>query len=140
MESTIQPKVADFPPLERWLREYSVLSLSADSHIMEFFRPQLPKTVLTSREVGKRKKGPVQVAGLVIRPHRPPTRSGKTVVFLTLEDEFGLVDVTIFENIYKRYGEVLFNSPLLLISGTISERDPNQITTIIANRITALVS
>jgi DNA polymerase III alpha subunit len=57
-----------------------------------------------------------------------------------LEDEFGLVDVTIFENTYKRYGEVLFNSPLLVITGEISERDPNQITTVVANRITSLVS
>ncbi|HHT73916.1 MAG TPA: DNA polymerase III subunit alpha [Firmicutes bacterium] len=140
MESPVQVQVPDFPPLERWLREYSVLSLSADRHVMEFFRPKLPKAVLSSRAVSQRKQGPVQVAGLVIRPHRPPTRSGKTVVFLTLEDEFGLVDVTIFENTYKRYGEVLFNSPLLVITGEISERDPNQITTVVANRITSLVS
>ncbi len=140
LESAVETKVPDFPPLERWLREYSVLSLSADRHIMEFFRPKLSQAVLTSKELSKRKEGHVQVAGLVIRPHRPPTRSGRTVVFLTLEDEFGLVDVTIFENVYKRYGEVLFNSPLLQITGEISERDPNQITSVVAHRITSLVS
>jgi|GEM_PF-3236259 len=140
MESPLQKQIPDFPPLERWLREYSVLSLSADRHVMEFFRPQLPKAVLTSDEVSRRKAGQVQVAGMVIRPHRPPTKSGRTVVFLTLEDEFGLIDVTIFENTYKRYGEVLFNSPLLLITGEISERDPNQITNIVASRITSIVS
>ncbi len=138
LESPVQPAMPDFPALERWIREYQVLSLSAEHHIMEFFRSKLPKTVLTSREVTAQKEGRVQTAGLVIRPHRPPTRSGKTVVFLTLEDEFGLIDVTIFENVYKRYAEVLFNCPLLKITGEISQRDENEITSIVAHRIMPL--
>lgn len=48
---------------------------------MKFFRPHLSKQVLTSKQGGSQKQGLVQMAGLVIRPHRPPTRSGKTVVF-----------------------------------------------------------
>lgn len=139
METAVETKVADFPPLERWIKEYSVLSLSAEQHIMEFFRSHLPKSVLTTKDVIELNEGRVQVAGLVIRPHRPPTRSGKTVVFLTLEDEYGLIDVTIFENTYKRYGEVLFNNALLLITGEISDRDDNQITSIIAHKIAPLV-
>lgn len=131
-------QVQDFAPFERWLREYSVLSLSAHQHIMDFFRPRLSKRVLTSKEVAIRKEGIVQLAGLVIRPHRPPTRSGKTVVFLTLEDEFGLIDVTIFEDVYKKYGKIIFNQPLLLVTGEISRRDPRQITSINATHIRAL--
>ena len=107
----METKVPDFPPLERWLREYSVLPLLVDRHIMEFSALSFPKRYYEQRS-RKNERGQVQVAGLVICPHRPPTRSGRTVVFLTLEDEFGLADVTIFENIHKRYGEVLFNSLL----------------------------
>ena len=131
-------QIPDFSPFERWLKEYAVLRLTAQGHIMDFFRPQLPKTVLTSREVAARREGPAQMAGLVIRPHRPPTRSGRTVVFLTLEDEYGLVDVTVFEDVYRKYGRVLYSEPLLLVTGTISRRDEAELASIIATGITAL--
>lgn len=136
--SPSQNRIPDFNPFERWLKEYSVLQLTAQGHIMDFFRPKLPKTVLTSKEVARLQEGLVQMAGLVIRPHRPPTRSGKTVVFLTLEDEHGLVDVTIFEDVYRQYAKVIYNEPLLLVTGNISRRDTTERATITASQIQAL--
>lgn len=76
---------------------------------MDFYRPQLisknfiDSVQLKELEAGKR----VRIAGLIIRPHRPPTRSGKVVVFLTMEDEFDLIEVTVFEHIYHRYAKML---------------------------------
>lgn len=55
----------------------------------------------------------VKVGGIPVRPHRPPTKSGKIVVFVSLEDEDGLIDVTCFENVYKKYGKFLFPGELL---------------------------
>lgn len=133
-----QNAVADFSPFERWLKEYSVLQLTARGHILDFFRPKLPKTVLTSKQIAQLTKGTVQMAGLVIRPHRPPTKSGKTVVFLTLEDEYGLIDVTIFENVYQKYARTIFNEPLLLITGELSQRDSKEKGSIIATHIQGL--
>ena len=93
---------------------------------------------VTSRDIAGLAEGAkIKIAGLVIRPHRPPTRSGKIVVFLTLEDEFGLIDVTVFENIYHRYGEKLFKNPLLSIEGTVARRGGNE-AGIVANRIQPL--
>ena len=137
LETPTTHMVHDFPPFDRWLKEYAVLSLTAQGHIMEFFRPRLSKKVRTTKDVEFAKET-LQVAGLVIRPHRPPTRSGKTVVFLTLEDEYGLVDVTIFEDIYKKYAKIIFNEPLLLITGEISRRDLNERASIVASHIQAL--
>ena len=131
-------RIADFSPFERWLKEYSVLHLTAQGHVLEFYRPKLPRTVLTSREAAALKEGTVQMAGLVIRPHRPPTRSGRTVVFLTLEDEYGLIDVTIFEDVYKKYAKVIYSEPLLLVTGEISRRDPTERASITAAHIQAL--
>lgn len=138
LETPPANQIADFDPFDRWLKEYAVLSLSAQGHILDFFRPKLAKRVLTSQEAALRTQGSVQVAGLVIRPHRPPTRSGKTVVFLTLEDEFGLIDITIFEDVYRKYAKIIFNQPLLLVSGEISQRDPKEKPSIIATRIQIL--
>ncbi|NMB02103.1 MAG: DNA polymerase III subunit alpha [Firmicutes bacterium] len=130
--------VADFTPFDRWLKEYSVLRLTAQGHILDFFRSTLPKTVLTSKEIVARTQGIVQMAGLVIRPHRPPTKSGRIVVFLTLEDEHGLIDVTIFEDVYKKYAKTIFNEPLLLVTGELSQRDSKERACIIATHIKSL--
>jgi error-prone DNA polymerase len=44
-------------------------------------------------------------------------RSGKRVVFLTLDDGFGCSDATFFDEAQKRSSQVLFNNRLLLIAG-----------------------
>ena len=133
-----QQKIEDFSPLQRWLREYQALGLTARGHIMDFLRPDLPKGVLTTQAAQNCPTNTqVKVAGLVLTP-RPPTRSGRTVVFLTLEDETGLLDVTVFESVYQKYGKVIYNNPLLLVTGEISRRDPQQIGTITARKIEAI--
>jgi len=136
-----QDPVPDFDPWQRWLHEFQVLGLSATTHIMDFYRARLrQRGYLTSKDLRQLAVDTkVKIAGYVIRPHRPPTRSGKIVVFLTLEDEYGLIDVTIFENIYQRYGEKIFHYPLLAIEGLIANRSGNELT-IIAQRVAPLTS
>jgi len=123
-ETHVGSEMPDFTEVEKFKHEMSILGLCVSRHAMEFFRPVLARGgVLTSREIaGARHGQAVRTAGLVVRPHRPPTRSGKTVVFLSLEDEMGLTDVTVFESIYQKYGSLIYGSPSLLISGTVSRR------------------
>ncbi|HRY14237.1 MAG TPA: error-prone DNA polymerase, partial [Syntrophomonadaceae bacterium] len=66
----------------------------------------------------------VWAAGLLLHPHRPPTRSGKITVFFSLEDEFGMIDATMFEDVYMKYGAYIFgprHGPLLA-SGKLHRR------------------
>lgn len=129
--------IRDYTDWEKFCFEWKVLEFSPRHHPLEYFRKELRKLgFLTSSQVkGLKNNQPVKVAGLVIRPHRPPTRSGRTVVFLTLEDETGLVDVTIFERIYQLYGRVIFSKPILLIEGITDKRGT---TSIIARKISQL--
>ncbi len=53
-----------------------------------------------------------------------PTRSGKRVVFVCLEDGTGLADVAIFEDVQRESGDVLFKTPWLLVEGTVRRRGP----------------
>ncbi len=62
----------------------------------------------------------VRVAGIVVARARPPTRSGKTAIFISLEDEFGLVDTAVFEETYQRCGHALYSSPVLCIEGKLT--------------------
>ena len=78
------------------------------------------------------------MAGLPIRPHRPPTRSGRTVAFFSLEDETGILDVTVFEDVYRRDGQMLFSGTPgpLLVQGHVERR--GAVVSVTAARIQAL--
>ncbi|MBO8141870.1 MAG: DNA polymerase III subunit alpha [Firmicutes bacterium] len=128
----------DFPILERDLREYHALGLTVERHLMHHWRAVLSRWgARTCDEVARLPRGhPVTAGGLSIRPHRPPTKSGRTVVFLTLEDETGLIDVTVFEDVYMRFGQELFVSPGLLVSGYVERQGEG--VSIVAKRLEPL--
>ncbi|MCL6626425.1 MAG: DNA polymerase III subunit alpha [Alicyclobacillus shizuokensis] len=100
----------DLPFAVKLADEYSLLGVGLSGHWLELYRPFLTKNGyvpiqnLDSAEDGEE----VWVAGLVVCPHRPPTKSGRTVVFFSLEDESGIVDATMFESVYRRSGAVVF--------------------------------
>ena len=131
-------EVPDFSPKEKFLQEYSVLGLNAGTHLMAFLRSYLEnRNVADSRSLEYTPPGRnVSAAGIVIRPHRPPTKSGRTVVFLTLEDEFGMIDITVFEDIYQKYGHIIFTEPALIVRGKLEQRGNAK--SITARRVEAL--
>ena len=47
---------------------------------------------------------PHPIGGAARMPPESPTNSGRPVWFLLVEDEFGLLEATIFKNVYERYG------------------------------------
>ena len=119
-------KLADFSPAEKHALEYHILGMDIDRHYMSFWRDELRRQgYLTSRQLRSLRGGTwVKTAGLPVRPHRPPTKSGRIVVFLSLEDETGLVDLTVFEDVYQRYGHLLFGPVLgpLRAAGILERR------------------
>ncbi|MGE5397166.1 MAG: DNA polymerase III subunit alpha [Chitinophagales bacterium] len=119
-------KIPDFSEDEKYAREFAILGIDVRGHIMTRFRAELVKRGfrsskdLTGLEHGAR----VKVAGVLLRPHRPPTRSGRITVFLSLEDEFGLTDVTVFEDVYQQFGSLIFSPQTapLAVEGIIQRR------------------
>jgi error-prone DNA polymerase len=100
------------------LDEYDMLGLCPDGHIMELARHEL-KGVHSSDTLQSCREGDVvRVAGRVVRRQRPLARA----VFLTLEDEFGLIPVAVWEQRWETLKHVL-RRPLVVIEGEISRRD-----------------
>lgn len=106
---------SDFTLAEKIAYEFSILGTGISGHPCQIWRGRLEaRDFVSSRDLPNVKSEEcVKVGGIPVRPHRPPTKSGKTVVFLSLEDEFGLIDVTCFENIYKRFGKFLFPGEII---------------------------
>ncbi|MEC8916355.1 MAG: error-prone DNA polymerase [Pseudomonadota bacterium] len=62
----------------------------------------------------------VAIAGLVVGRQRPG--SAKGVTFLTLEDEFGMVNVVVWPHLAIRYRRVLLESRLLRVVGRLESQ------------------
>ncbi len=63
-------------------------------------------------------------AGLLIRPHRPPTRSGKIVVFFSLLDETGVLEARLSSQGYQQFGHLLFGpaTGVIMVGGRMENR------------------
>jgi error-prone DNA polymerase len=116
----------DLPPdtmEEDAASQLALMGMSLKCHPLYFFRDALREERVTeSRELTSVPEGSiVRVAGIVIARQRPPTRSGQTVIFITLEDEAGLIEVTVFPRAYKRFGDVIFSHNALIIEGELQK-------------------
>jgi len=104
---------------ERLGWEYELLGLAPGDHVMRLHRERLrTQGVLSSKELAERCNGQtVRVAGLVVVRQRPPTAKGH--LFITLEDEEGLVNLIVRPHVYERHRDTLRNAPLLWVEGQL---------------------
>ena len=74
-----------------------------------------------------RNQSEVLVAGVKVATQTPPVRSGRRVIFLTLDDSTGPVDTTFFEDVQGPYASTVFSSWMLLVRGKIRRTGPRGI-------------
>ena len=77
----------------------------------------------------------VEVGGLVTHRQRPGTASG--ITFVSLEDEFGLVNVVCSVGVWQRYRRIARSSPALIVRGKL-ERSPEGVVNVVADRLEQL--
>jgi error-prone DNA polymerase len=117
------PALSSLSVAEQVLWDYSTSQHSPRGHPLEPLRPwlsargTLDSSELRSTPSGKR----VDCVGLVICRQRPGTATG--VVFLTLEDEHGFMNVVIWNNVFDRYQRVVRTARLLGVRGPVQKAD-----------------
>jgi error-prone DNA polymerase len=116
--------------------DFAALGLSLGRHPLSLLRPQLERRrLLPAAEVNGRGQGArVRAAGLVVCRQRPATASG--VVFMTLEDETGSVNVIVWARVAERQRRAMLGSRLLQVEGTV-ERE-GTVVHVVAARLTDL--
>jgi error-prone DNA polymerase len=104
---------------EEVAHDYARLKLSLKAHPMAFFRPGfaargvLRADALASARLDRR----VEVAGLVLVRQRPGTASG--VIFMTLEDETGAINVIVWPKLFERTRKIVLGARLLWVRGKL---------------------
>lgn len=104
---------------EHVVHDYAALSLSLKGHPVGFLRNKLDQLRITATaDLTKAKNGDaVKVAGLVLVRQRPGTAKG--VCFMTIEDETGVSNLVIFQNLFDKYRKEILQSKLIMVEGTL---------------------
>jgi error-prone DNA polymerase len=117
---------ADLDPLTDWEEvqaDYRGLGYSIGRHIVSYFRPRLQQwgALPASALAGQRRGLVVRAGGMVIVRQRPETASN--LVFMTLEDETGLLNAIVYPQTYERLRRVLRGEPLIVVEGPLQKQD-----------------
>ncbi len=107
---------------EQVVDDYSSLSMSLRAHPLQLLRPMLTERRMADcRKVREARTGDsLQLAGLVLVRQRPGTASG--VVFVTLEDEFGIANLVVWPRVFETYRRIVMGARLLGVAGKV-QRD-----------------
>lgn len=114
-----QDFVQAYSEWEALMADYAAVGLSPGKHPVPFARSKFfrsPKWV-TAEELYEQKTNIVEVIGLVAVKQRPPTAGG--LVFVTLEDETGFINLTLMPDVYDQYRIVLNDCHLLAAKGRL---------------------
>lgn len=111
----------DLQAHEQVRNEMEFLGMDVSHHIMEFYAEFLNQigAVKSNELIKQRSSSSVLVAGVKVILQTPPVRSGKRVMFVTLDDGYGCSDATFFEDMQNSYAQTLMSSKLLLVRGQI---------------------
>jgi len=103
--------------------EWEVLGLNVNRHPLSPSRTALRELgVVSSQEIKELPHGTrARAAGLIECLQSPPTRSGHRIYFLLIEDEWGLLQATIFRSVYERCGDILHHEGAFLLEGRVEQ-------------------
>ncbi|HEY5159317.1 MAG TPA: DNA polymerase III subunit alpha [Anaerolineales bacterium] len=114
------PAGEDWPLEQKVTAQQALLGVSLEAHPLELVVDRILaagaiSTVEAAGRIGQR----VTVAGLHQSGHRSRTARGEAMMFFTLEDLSGMLDVVLFPDAYRRAREVIHSSGPLLVSGVV---------------------
>jgi error-prone DNA polymerase len=115
---TDAPVLPGLTESERIGDSYAVVGLDARRQVVSLYRPVLDRLgAVPNSALAERRPGSVRLGGLVVTRQHPMTAKG--TVFLALEDETGMVNVTLWPDTWARLRGVVRRHALLLIDGDL---------------------
>jgi error-prone DNA polymerase len=121
---------------ERLVADYAGMGLTAGRHPMALRRDDLAlRGILRAVDLPDARPGRrVRVAGMVITRQRPGTAKG--FVFLTLEDETGIVNIIVRPDLFARERLVIIEAPFVIVDGMLQRQDG--VTSVRAEQVQAM--
>jgi error-prone DNA polymerase len=111
----------DYTDAEVVRAELEVLGLDATRHIASFYGPLFRDLGVTYAEDVWRCRADewVMVAGVKVASQTPAIRSGQRIIFLTLDDGTGPLEVTVFESVQPKVAKTVFHAFAMAVWGQV---------------------
>ena len=111
----------DYTDAEVVRAELEVLGLDATRHIASFYGPLFRDLGVTHAEDVWRCRADewVMVAGVKVSSQTPAIRSGQRIIFLTLDDGTGPLEVTVFESVQPKVAKAVFHAFAMAVWGQV---------------------
>jgi error-prone DNA polymerase len=136
LPATPAPALPAITETERLGDAYAVVGLDAKRQVVGLFRSALDRLgAVTNAALSERRPGRIRIGGLVVTRQHPMTAKG--TVFLALEDETGMVNVTLWPDTWARFRGVVRRHALLLVDGEL-QRERN-VVNVVAHDVRSMV-
>ena len=114
-------ELRELSPAERVETELEILGIDLSRHVVTFYEDLLAQLgVVRSADLHRSLAGSrILVAGVKIATQTPAIRSGMRIIFATLDDATGPVDLAFFESVQPRCAARVFGSWLLVVRGRV---------------------
>ena len=113
----------DYDVEKKLQQEMELLNLYVSCHPLEAFRKHLKMDgFVRSPKLREHINEDVRTLGLLIAVRKTPTKSNKIMEFLTLEDEEGIFEVTLFPREYQRYGHRIRSVGPYIVEGKVESQ------------------
>ncbi|MCX6785336.1 MAG: DNA polymerase III subunit alpha [Candidatus Komeilibacteria bacterium] len=120
-------KLEAAPPISKQVRlawERELLGIYLSEHPLADFRHLLPADRHLTSQLGTMGSGScVKLAGIIQKLQRVITRTGKPMVFATLTDETGSVEVLVFPTVLEKNQNQWAEDQIILINGKLTDKD-----------------
>ncbi len=118
--------------------DFSSLGVSLGKHPMSVLQKERLKVqAFNTQELNRTRNGQVvKHAGMVVSRQMPPTANG--VLFITLEDEWGLSNLIIWNSVAQNYRDILWKESFLLVEGTIQKDRHSETRNLIVEKVASL--
>jgi len=119
--------------------QQELLGISLDAHPLELVAGKISAAgaipiVDAAGRVGQR----VTIAGIRQSGHRSRTSKGDLMLFMTVEDLSGMLDVAVFPDVYRQVRYFIHSSEPLLVTGVIKTESGRSEPLLVAEKVKAL--
>jgi error-prone DNA polymerase len=136
LPATEAPQLPALTEPERLGDAYAVLGLDARLQAVGLFRGALERLgAVPNGALTEMRPGRVRLGGLVVTRQHPMTARG--TVFLALEDETGMVNVTLWPDTWQRLRSAVRRHALLLVDGDLQRE--GEVVNVVAREVRPLV-
>lgn len=113
--------------------EAASMSVFCSGHPLTILRSRLTEEgIVTAKELRRiPSHSRVRVTGMLVIVHTPPTRSGRRVMFITMEDETGLMDLVMFPKAQQDCARPILTSEVVTVEGRLQREGKNGVSILI---------